>query len=92
MANAKRSNTDSDIDSPDRRVQSRAGGYLLIVTIVVVKAYYDLQIRCGSGQRGALVHCLVEHVRQRAFEVWRNHHLEQLPQPHVLCGDSGPDS
>jgi uncharacterized protein YecT (DUF1311 family) len=46
----------------------------------------------GSGQRVALLFCLVEHTRQRAFEVWRNYHLEKLPKPRVLCGESSPDS
>lgn len=32
----------------------------------------------GTGQRVALVFCLTEHIRQRAFEIWRNYHLEQL--------------
>ena len=42
----------------------------------------------GTGQRVALVFCLTEHIRQRTFEIWRNYHLEQLPEPAVLCRDS----
>lgn len=46
----------------------------------------------GSGQRVALVYCLVEHLRQRSFEVWRSYHVESLPEPRVLCRDLNPDS
>lgn len=46
----------------------------------------------GTIERTAHVFCLLEHSMRRAYELWRNYHLRGVPEPRVICDDSGPDA
>jgi uncharacterized protein YecT (DUF1311 family) len=45
----------------------------------------------GSGRLGAVQLCLLDHIRDRNHEIWVAYHLEDLPEPKVLCAESRPD-
>jgi len=96
---------DAAVDAVRKRLSSRSSEAARNVLNAFDKsqtawlAYYGAECQAvadnwadGSGERVALIFCLVEHMRQRTFEIWRNYHLEQLPEPRVLCGNSSPDS